>query len=64
MEQGRHSISVDREPVIHTYLAKHLENWAKRDLLDSHVPYRVIGEKDFRQHPIFSDEPVVTEAAE
>jgi site-specific DNA-methyltransferase (adenine-specific) len=53
MEQGRHSISTDREPVIHDYLAKHLSNWTTSDLLGTKVPYRTIDQGQFDQHPIF-----------
>lgn len=53
MEQGRHSVSTDREPIIHEYLAKHLSNWTTVDLLGTRVPFRQVGKADFNQHPIF-----------
>jgi len=63
MEQGRHSISTDREPIIHEYLAKHLNNWNSKDQLGSRVPFRMIDQAQFETHPVFGNDPV-SQAAE
>lgn len=54
IEQGRHSISVDRDPAVRGYFKKHLRNWLGNDLLGPRIPYRLLDEHDFDIHPVFS----------
>lgn len=64
MEQGRHSISTDREPIIHEYLAKHLDNWNYKDLLGPQTPFRLLDQSEFGDHPVFGSAPAALQAAE
>lgn len=63
MEQGRHSISTDREPIIHEYMAKHLDIWKQRPGRDAAAPFRLLDRHQFDEHPVFSGR-VAAEAAE
>lgn len=59
IEQGRHSISVDKEPIIHEYFAKHMANWeASEDLLKPRLPHTLLGAEQFHMHPIFGGQEV------
>lgn len=63
MELGRHSISTDREPIIHEYMARHLEIWTAKDNARSTTPYRLLSKERFAEHPVFEDR-LAAEAAE
>ncbi len=64
IENNRHSISSDKEPVIHEYFRKHMENWKQADLLNTTKPYAVLDETAFLSHPIYAGALPACEAAE
>jgi site-specific DNA-methyltransferase (adenine-specific) len=65
IELGRHSISVDKEPIITDYFAKHMANWAaSEDLLKPRLPHVVLGADQFMAHPIFQEPAAMLTAAE
>lgn len=64
MANNRHSISVDKDPMVLEYLAKHIDIWKQGNLLEPHVPYKVIEKDDFHAHPIFQTRESSLEAAE
>lgn len=64
MANSRHSIAVDRDPIVREYLAKHIEIWKQGDLLNQHVPYTLLSEDSFSSHPIFGKIAPIMEAAE
>jgi DNA modification methylase len=49
IEEGRHSISADTDPMLHTYLKKQLQT-LPAGLADR---YALLGEAGFRSHPVF-----------
>ncbi len=53
IELGRHSISIDKEPIITDYFAKHMANWVTDDMLKPRLPHVVLGADQFMAHPIF-----------
>jgi site-specific DNA-methyltransferase (adenine-specific) len=63
IELGRDSISIDKEPIITDYFAKHMENRANEDLLKPRLPHVVLGADQFMSHPIFRG-PAMRIAAE
>jgi site-specific DNA-methyltransferase (adenine-specific) len=64
IELGRHSISIDREPIITDYFAKHMANWATEDLLKPRLPHVVLGADQFTMHPVFKSPVAMLAAAE
>ncbi len=70
IELDRHSISVDREPIITEYFSKHLENWKASGMLATpSLPHEILTADSFSQHPVFRSEtivaaPMIAEAAE
>lgn len=58
MEQNRNSISTDKESIISEYLTKHLNNWTKSGILKSNIPFRIIEQSKFNEHPIFISETI------
>ena len=49
IEEGRHSISADTDPMLHTYLDKQLQT-LPAGLAGK---YSLLGEPDFPNHPVF-----------
>lgn len=65
IELGRHSISTDTDSIVNEYLSAHLSNWKIGDILKPHLPYKLLGEDEFEDHPIFDGHRAkVPEAAE
>lgn len=64
IELGRHSISIDKEPIITDYFAKHMANWATEDALKPRLPHVVLGADQFMTHPIFRGPALALTAAE
>ena len=64
IELGRHSISIDKEPIITDYFVKHMANWATGDMLKRRVPHVVLGADQFMDHPVFRGSEPVLAAAE
>lgn len=56
MELGRHSVSADLSPDILAYFSKHMENWKAQELFGSRIPYRLLDQDAFKDHPIFDRE--------
>ncbi len=56
IEQGRHSISTDRDPGVRDYFVQHLKNWLANDASGPPLPYRLMDAADFTDHPVFSRE--------
>ncbi len=53
MEEGRHSISSDISSDLCNYLNKHVAS-IKTDMFSDSIPFRVTGQAEFENHPIFS----------
>jgi len=54
MEQGRHSISTDKDEKITSYFKQHMFNWESQDMFDaSMIPFHLLDEGDFGMHPVF-----------
>jgi site-specific DNA-methyltransferase (adenine-specific) len=54
MEQGRHSVSADKDPALNNYLRDHLAKWETLGDISKPVkPYRVLGEGELALHPVF-----------
>jgi len=64
IELGRHSIAVDKEPIISEYFAKHMANWTSNDILKPVLPHTVISEAQFEMHPVFGNSGSIPAAAE
>lgn len=64
IELGRHSISTDKEPIIHEYFAKHMANWTSEDILKPRIPHKLLAADDFINHPAFGEQVAVPVAAE
>lgn len=58
MKLGRHSLSSDSDPNVLVYFGRHMENGQKPDLLDPHIPYRLLDESVLRSHPVFETSSV------
>jgi len=58
MELGRHSLSVDVDPSLLTYFAKHLENWEQSSLVRSRIPHRLLDHGEILTHPVYRRRPV------
>ena len=57
MEQGRHSISTDKDHTINAYFQKHMDNWKTLDIFNSvTIPFQLLDEKDFEKHPVFGEQ--------
>ena len=50
---NRHSVSVDQDPIVNEYLAKHIENWEQSKSPKSHVPYTLLKPEELEDHPVF-----------
>ena len=64
IELGRHSISVDKDPIIIDYFAKHMANWTTADMLAPRLPHVVLGADQFVAHPVFGEQSAMVAAAE
>lgn len=64
IENNRHSISSDKEGMIHEYFKKHIDNWSQTSLLQPPKPYVVLDNQTFATHPIFSKHAPAIQAAE
>lgn len=64
VELGRHSISTDKDPIIGEYFAKHMANWATKDMLKPSLPHVILDADGFNTHPVFGEPPAVLAAAE
>jgi site-specific DNA-methyltransferase (adenine-specific) len=62
IEQGRHSISTDRDSSVKHYFAEHLRNWSVRNPRGPSIPYTVLDAADFDNHPVFLREPITLAA--
>jgi len=54
IENNRHSISADKEPVIHDYFRKHMENSKLADLLNTIKPHSILDDEAILTHPVFA----------
>jgi site-specific DNA-methyltransferase (adenine-specific) len=60
IEDGRHSISSDVDPELHTYLSRHIENMdVDQPLLDSHLRYKLLSATETNNHPIFENAQII-----
>ena len=55
IEQRRHSISVDRDPIIVEYFKQHMRNWLVAEAAVPQTPYRILGQNDLKSHPVYPD---------
>jgi len=53
MEEGRHSISSDISSDLCNYLNQHIAS-IKTDMFSDSIPFRVTGQAEFENHPVFS----------
>jgi site-specific DNA-methyltransferase (adenine-specific) len=64
IENNRHSISADKDEVIHEYFEKHMENWKIGVLAEPHKQSIILNEKTFLSHPVYVDALPSSDAAE